>query len=98
MFGGQVIVPNNSPHLSEFKAKVEIISLVHLRHLVSLVGYYSRDRQRLLLYEYLPNRTLEYHFHGKMIFLPVLFVYFQISYANACEMLLSVRNSGIRLV
>ena len=34
MFGGQVIVPNNSPHLSEFKAEVEIISRVHHRHFV----------------------------------------------------------------
>ncbi|KAL1189835.1 Proline-rich receptor-like protein kinase PERK13 [Cardamine amara subsp. amara] len=49
----------------EFKAEVEIISRVHHRHLVSLVGYCISDQQRLLIYEYVPNQTLEHHLHGK---------------------------------
>ncbi|KAF2292749.1 hypothetical protein GH714_027854 [Hevea brasiliensis] len=49
----------------EFKAEVEIISRVHHRHLVSLVGYCICDHQRLLLYEYVPNKTLEHHLHAK---------------------------------
>ncbi|KAE9615705.1 hypothetical protein Lal_00017610 [Lupinus albus] len=48
----------------EFKAEVEIISRVHHRHLVSLVGYCMSDHQRLLVYDYLPNDTLHYHLHG----------------------------------
>lgn len=51
----------------EFKAEVEIISRVHHRHLVSLVGYCIDEHQRLLVYEYLPNKTLEYHLHGNLI-------------------------------
>nr|TKR78750.1 hypothetical protein D5086_0000278970 [Populus alba] len=54
----------------EFKAEVEIISRVHHRHLVSLVGYCISDNQRLLIYEFVPNKTLEHHLHGKE--LPVL--------------------------
>ncbi|KAI5580717.1 hypothetical protein POPTR_008G189700v4 [Populus trichocarpa] len=54
----------------EFKAEVEIISRVHHRHLVSLVGYCISDNQRLLIYEFVPNKTLENHLHGKE--LPVL--------------------------
>ncbi|GAV64477.1 Pkinase_Tyr domain-containing protein [Cephalotus follicularis] len=49
----------------EFQAEVEIISRVHHRHLVSLVGYCSTGVQRMLVYEYVPNNTLEYHLHGK---------------------------------
>ncbi|KAG7659092.1 Protein kinase domain [Arabidopsis suecica] len=49
----------------EFKAEVEIISRVHHRHLVSLVGYCIADSERLLIYEYVPNQTLEHHLHGK---------------------------------
>ncbi|XP_020870884.1 proline-rich receptor-like protein kinase PERK7 isoform X2 [Arabidopsis lyrata subsp. lyrata] len=50
----------------EFQAEVEIISRVHHRHLVSLVGYCSNEGgQRLLVYEFLPNDTLEFHLHGK---------------------------------
>ncbi|KAL1810080.1 hypothetical protein ACET3Z_027070 [Daucus carota] len=49
----------------EFQAEVEIISRVHHRHLVSLVGYCIYKEQRMLVYEFVPNRTLEFHLHGK---------------------------------
>ncbi|XP_028751370.1 proline-rich receptor-like protein kinase PERK1 isoform X1 [Neltuma alba] len=49
----------------EFQAEVEIISRVHHRHLVSLVGYCITGHQRLLVYEFVPNNTLELHLHGK---------------------------------
>ncbi|KAJ0989265.1 hypothetical protein J5N97_007621 [Dioscorea zingiberensis] len=49
----------------EFQAEVEIISRVHHRHLVSLVGYCISGGQRLLVYDFVPNNTLEFHLHGK---------------------------------
>lgn len=49
----------------EFQAEVEIISRVHHKHLVSLVGYCSTGTQRMLVYEFVPNNTLEFHLHGK---------------------------------
>lgn len=49
----------------EFRAEVEIISRVHHRHLVSLVGYCISERERLLVYEYVPNDTLHYHLHAE---------------------------------
>lgn len=48
----------------EFQAEVEIISRVHHRHLVSLVGYCIAEGQRMLVYEFVPNKTLEFHLHG----------------------------------
>jgi hypothetical protein len=48
----------------EFRAEVEIISRVHHKNLVSLVGYCIHGEQRLLVYEYVPNKTLEFHLHG----------------------------------
>ncbi|XP_074566260.1 LOW QUALITY PROTEIN: proline-rich receptor-like protein kinase PERK1 [Curcuma longa] len=48
----------------EFQAEVEIISRVHHKHLVSLVGYCIAGGKRLLVYEYVPNNTLEFHLHG----------------------------------
>jgi len=50
----------------EFQAEVEIISRVHHRHLVSLVGYCMSESQKLLVYEFVPNKTLEYHLHGAL--------------------------------
>ncbi|CAA7410112.1 unnamed protein product [Spirodela intermedia] len=49
----------------EFQAEVEIISRVHHKHLVSLVGYCITGEKRLLVYEFVPNNTLEFHLHGK---------------------------------
>ncbi|XP_048600540.1 LRR receptor-like serine/threonine-protein kinase IOS1 [Brassica napus] len=49
----------------EFRAEIEIISRVHHRHLVSLLGYCVTGTQRLLVYEFLPNKTLEFHLHEK---------------------------------
>lgn len=48
----------------EFRAEVEVISRVHHRHLVSLVGYCVADKQRLLVYEFVPNGTLENNLHN----------------------------------
>lgn len=48
----------------EFQAEVEIISRVHHRHLVSLVGYCISSDQRLLVYDFVPNNTLHFHLHG----------------------------------
>lgn len=48
----------------EFQAEVDIISRVHHRHLVSLVGYCMADTQRMLVYEFVPNNSLEYHLQG----------------------------------
>ncbi|GAA0162285.1 transmembrane signal receptor [Lithospermum erythrorhizon] len=49
----------------EFQAEVEIISRVHHKHLVSLVGYCITGSQRMLVYEFVKNDTLEFHLHGK---------------------------------
>lgn len=57
----------------EFRAEVEIISRVHHRHLVSLVGYCISEQQRLLIYEFVPNNTLEHHLHSKPIASSFLF-------------------------
>lgn len=48
----------------EFRAEVEILSGVHHRHLVSLVGYCICREERMLVYEFVPNKTLEFHLHG----------------------------------
>ncbi|WVZ81037.1 hypothetical protein U9M48_028464, partial [Paspalum notatum var. saurae] len=49
----------------EFQAEVEIISRVHHRHLVSLVGYCIAEDHRLLVYDFVSNNTLHHHLHGR---------------------------------
>ncbi|EFJ19888.1 hypothetical protein SELMODRAFT_109804 [Selaginella moellendorffii] len=70
LHGGQVVAVKQLRDGSrqgerEFRAEVEIISRVHHRHLVSLVGYCIEDAQRLLVYDFVPNGTLEHHLHGE---------------------------------
>jgi serine/threonine protein kinase len=48
----------------EFQAEVEIISRVHHKHLVSLVGHCISRGKRLFVYEFVPNNTLEFELHG----------------------------------
>ncbi|KAF3534726.1 hypothetical protein DY000_02036764 [Brassica cretica] len=48
----------------EFQAEVDTISRVHHKHLVSLVGYCINGDKRLLIYEFVPKDTLEFHLHG----------------------------------
>ncbi|XP_020167535.1 proline-rich receptor-like protein kinase PERK4 [Aegilops tauschii subsp. strangulata] len=49
----------------EFQAEVDIIGRVHHRHLVSLVGHCIAGASRMLVYEFVPNKTLEFHLHGE---------------------------------
>lgn len=48
----------------EFQTEVEIISRIHHKHLVSLVGYCIAGAQRMLVYEFVLNGTLQFHLHG----------------------------------
>ncbi|XP_021652737.2 proline-rich receptor-like protein kinase PERK15 isoform X2 [Hevea brasiliensis] len=57
--------PGSGQGEREFQAEIEIISRVHHRHLVSLIGYCITGTQRILVYEFVPNNTLEFHLHGK---------------------------------
>ncbi|CAH2077164.1 unnamed protein product [Thlaspi arvense] len=51
----------------EFQAEVDTISRVHHKHLVSLVGYCIHGDKRLLVYEFVPKDTLEFHLHGNRV-------------------------------
>ncbi|XP_035845806.1 proline-rich receptor-like protein kinase PERK1 [Helianthus annuus] len=53
---------------SEFQAEVATANRIHHKHLVSLVGHCTTGLERLLVYEFVPNNTLEYHLHGESSF------------------------------
>lgn len=48
----------------EFQAELDIINRVHHKHLVTLLGYCITGAGRFLVYEFVPNNTLEFHLHG----------------------------------
>lgn len=51
----------------EFLVEVLMLSLLHHRNLVNLIGYCADGEQRLLVYEYMPLGSLEDHLLGKVI-------------------------------
>ncbi|XP_058206612.1 receptor-like serine/threonine-protein kinase ALE2 isoform X3 [Rhododendron vialii] len=48
----------------EFLAEVEMLSRLHHRNLVKLIGICTEERSRCLVYELIPNGSVESHLHG----------------------------------
>ncbi|CAM6113119.1 unnamed protein product [Calypogeia fissa] len=49
----------------EFYNEVELLSRIHHRNLVSLVGFCEEGNQQILVYVYVPNGTLGDHLYGE---------------------------------
>lgn len=49
----------------EFLAEVEMLSRLHHRNLVKLIGICTEHQTRCLVYELVPNGSVESHLHGK---------------------------------
>ncbi|XWS59388.1 hypothetical protein CRYUN_Cryun08bG0117500 [Craigia yunnanensis] len=57
-----------SKALDEFQAEIAVLSKVHHRHLVSLLGYSIEGNERILVYEYMSQGALSKHlFHWKSL-------------------------------
>ena len=50
----------------EFIREVELLSRVHHRHLVNLIGFCAEKGERALIYEYMAMGSLYEHLHGEM--------------------------------
>lgn len=48
----------------EFLAEVEMLSRLHHRNLVKLIGICTEEHCRCLVYELVPNGSVESHLHG----------------------------------
>lgn len=51
----------------EFLAEVEMLSRLHHRNLVKLIGICIEERNRCLVYELIPNGSVESHLHGMIL-------------------------------
>ena len=50
----------------ESQMQVALLSRIHHRNLVPLIGYCEEECQHILVYEYMHNGTLRDHIHGLM--------------------------------
>ncbi|KAI8015057.1 putative LRR receptor-like serine/threonine-protein kinase [Camellia lanceoleosa] len=50
----------------EFLTEIELLSRLHHRNLVSLIGYCDEEGEQMLVYEFMPNGTLRDQLSGKL--------------------------------
>jgi serine/threonine protein kinase len=50
---------------AEFKKEIEVLSRVHHRNLVGLVGFCFESGEQILVYEFMPRGTLRDYLAGR---------------------------------
>ena len=53
--------------LNDFVAEIEIITTLHHKNVISLLGFCFEDNNLLLVYNYLSRGSLEENLHGKAL-------------------------------
>jgi len=76
----------------EFKTEIELLSRVHHKNLVSLVGFCFDQGEQMLVYEYVPNGTLMDGLSGTSILFLTFFYLIEFLYLLALEVEYFINN------
>ena len=64
----------------EFKTEIELLSRVHHKNVVSLLGFCFELGEQMLIYEYVPNGSLSDSLSGTFLCFLTLFIQIEIHY------------------
>ena len=70
----------------EFCSEVEVLSCAQHRNVVMLIGFCIEDKRRLLVYEYICNRSLDSHLYGNFFCFQTKFCHDRVMFLNWFEL------------